>query len=651
MDTETNCVNELRVLVAEMVEKAKSGHPGGPMGIAPVMHLLYSRLLRVTTKEPKWLNRDIFVLSNGHCCGILYACLSLTGFLLFEELKKFRTLESSTPGHPEYSECIESTTGPLGQGIAQAIGYAIALKNMTRFNTDEYQLFTNRVYCMLGDGCFQEGISSEALSLAGHLALDNLTLIYDYNQITIDGPLSLSGSENVVQKMTSLGYHVIEQEETTDLNVLHKTLSTTNSKPVFILLHTTIAKDSLKEGSHKTHGAPLGKEDIQHLKQKYQILQDPSTTSQEEYSFYVSEQTKEIYRRQREKIDQEYSNWQLKLEKYKDNHPDLYQILMNNKTHKLEDIFDLKEYKQDRSTREHLHSILSVLGKYPRVFGGSADLAPSNLTLWDNAVVFDKNHRDGTYLHYGVREHAMCGISNGIAAYGWHRVFGSTFLNFVTYGFPSIRIAALSSFPVTIFATHDSIALGEDGPTHQPIEVFPLIRATPNLILLRPADGTETLFSVVYSLMHSDVPCVVALTRQKVPALENTSVSECFKGGYILSDYRSNTSPRILLVATGSEVSLALQVKDTLEDYNIRVVSLLSTELFDSQPMDYQHSILSSDLSFSIEAQSTLGWHKYVKYPIGIDTFGASAPGDIVYRHFKFTKDHIIDKILSAIRE
>jgi len=656
--SEKKAVEEIRVFVCEIVERAKSGHPGGPLGCAPVLHVLYSRVLRVCKEEPKWMGRDIFVMSNGHCCGILYLELYLVGMIELEELLRFRRIGSKTPGHPEFSECIEATTGPLGQGVAQSVGYAMALKQMRRFNREGMALFENRVFCLVGDGCMQEGVSQEAFSLAGHLRLNNLVVVYDYNKITIDGSLELSSSDDVVRRMESLGFEVREVADAENLEEIEEKITRESELPVFVVVNTKIGKGSAREGSEKAHGAALGEADIAEMKKKYGIQGE----------MYISEGTREIYRAQSEKNRKIYQKWKKTLEEYKNRYPKEYEQLTEKKT--AEEVLRSvcakegarEEIEKKKATREHLSWVLSEVGKCERVFGGSADLSPSNLTKWSGAEVFGRGCYTGRYVHFGIREHGMCGALNGIGAYGWHRAFGSTFLNFVTYAFPAVRIAAISSYPVAVFATHDSIGLGEDGPTHQPIETLALLRATPSLVVLRPADGKETVFSVVYALFGSKSPTVVSLTRQKVPNIEGSSVEGCRKGGYVVSDYgyeKREGRARVLIIGTGSEVSLALDVKEEIRkrwegagvcEVDVRVVSLVSFEIFEEQAEAYRKDVLESEYSFSVEASASFGWSKYSEVHFGIDRFGASAPGPDVYSHFELVPDKIAQKIMEHVR-
>ncbi|KAI5190537.1 transketolase [Nematocida minor] len=658
-----SAVEEIRVLIAEIVENAKSGHPGGPMGMANVMHILFSRVLSITKIDSKWINRDIFVLSNGHCCAGLYVFLHLKGFLSMEDLLHLRKIDSKTPGHPEFGRFIEATAGPLGQGVAQAVGYAIALKkNSDRYNKPALMnIFSNRVYCMVGDGCMQEGVAQEAFSVAGHLKLNNLIVIYDYNKITIDGPLSLSNSEDAGKKMRAMGFAIVEIKDPEDDEVVEEILSKKMDRPMFVIVHTTIGYDTTKKGTSAVHGSPLGKEEIELLKRKYSM--DPAQ------SYYISEKTKEIYRECDYKINNKYYDWQKGLEKYKmfypEEHAELTDLCTPSSIHEIVQGHMIKNMsvKNDTfSTRELSGQILSDLSKDERILGGSADLSESTCTKWEGAKVLSSSDYSGRYICYGIREHAMCGIMNGIAAYGYHRVYGSTFLNFLTYGFPAIRIAAISSYRVAILGTHDSIALGGDGPTHQPIETLALLRATPNLITFRPANRLETATAIAYSMYQSKGPCAIVLSRQKLDGFSVGTVDDVLKGAYIVCDYeiggpvvkRGVKCPYVTLIATGSEVSLCLKVKELLCNVGcmVRLVSMVSFELFEAQDVEYKKEILDSrSIKVSIEALSTFGWSKYARYNIGIDTFGKSGPPDEVYAHFGFTPEEIAEKIYQIVAD
>lgn len=621
---------ELRVYIAEMVERADSGHPGGPMGIIPVSHVLFTKVLRITAANPQWMDRDIFVLSNGHCCAMLYLQLALLGFLDEEELLRFRKIGSKTPGHPESCSYIEATTGPLGQGVAQSVGYAIALANLKKYNTPDTHVFTNRVYCILGDGCMQEGISNEAFSLAGHLKLSNLVFVYDSNNSTIDGPAILSMSENVRGKMEALGFVVSELPDPENAEAVEEALKRQTDRPHFIIAHTSIAKGCAKEGSAKSHGAPLGQEVIDEMKSKAGITE----------TFYLSQGLRETYKARKEEAAREYEQWQRKMEQYMARHPEKYRSLTEKPSigQLVQKVLEKKEIREAQATRKHLSTVLAELSSSDRILGGSGDLTPSTLTRWPSAVDFSAKSPFGAYIRFGIREHAMFGILCGISGFGWHIPFGSTFLNFVTYGFGALRIACISERRLAVFATHDSVALGEDGPTHQPVETLALLRATPNLYVLRPADGIETAYAVYYAFEQARFPCVVSLTRQKLSPFQGTDFEKCRKGAYVVSDYsRDGKRKRVLIVATGSEVSLACKAKALLEEFDTRIVSLISFEIFEEQPEGYRRQTLECDVSFGLEALSTFGWKKYVQYPYGLDRFGMSGPSTGVYEYFGFT--------------
>lgn len=658
-----SAVQEIRLLVAEIVENAGSGHPGGAMGMANIMHILYSKILNISVSDSKWINRDIFILSNGHCCAILYVCMYLKGFLTINDLMHLRKIHSNTPGHPEFSRSIEATTGPLGQGVAQAVGYAVALKSMTKYNKPTYKkIFTNRVYCMVGDGCLQEGIAQEALSLAGSMKLNNLTVVYDYNKITIDGKLSISNTEDPAKKMRAMGYAVVEVEDSEDSEKIEELLRRKMDRPVFMIVHTVIGYDTSNKNTNLVHGSVLGQEEIDRLKRQYGIRESAK------FEEYISESTREIYRKRNKEVETIYAKWKASFDSvYKTSHPEEYAEIGRSALERENTIEErVEEYmrkiegseKDRESTRKISGEFLNYLSETDRsIIGGSADLGGSTCThpSGEHSKAFSSGSWDGNYINYGIREHAMAGVMNGIAAYGHHRAYGGTFLNFLTYAFPAIRIAAISSFPVTVIGTHDSIFLGGDGPTHQPIETIALLRATPNLVTFRPANTVETVSSLTYSLYKSTGPCAIILSRQKVDKVPDKGVREVLKGAYVVSDYSRDTTRKtsikkdplkIVLMATGSEVGLALACKEILKEYSIRVVSFISFELFEKQPEEYKKEITAeSTISISIEALSTFGWAKYSKYQIGIDRFGESGSEEEIRKYFKFTPEDISDRI------
>ncbi|KAI5142029.1 transketolase [Nematocida parisii] len=709
-------VQEMRLLVAQIVQNAGEGHPGSAIGMAPLFHVLYSRVLKITKCDLKWSERDILVLSNGHSVAILYAALFCRGVLTEKDLKEYRQIGSKTPGHPEYSRdnAIDATTGPLGQGVAQAVGYAISISKKQK---------NNRVFCILGDGCMQEGISQEAFSLAGHLQLKNLFFVFDSNKITIDGATSYSTSDDAKKRMESMNYEVLEVDAE-DTEGIEEILGKQYGRPVFLIMHSVIGKDTSVENNRKAHGSPLGEAEVAKLQEKYNLCGK---------SFYISESTKEIYRKREEEVAQEYMQWK---ERQIDNLKNanagrtcngVEEVNMedenkktNNKYEKefvqmLESQNYVEKKKPNKSTREIFGDLVPGLLKNPNILGGSADLTESTclgaaltkkpeITEGDHSCQIDPKTEKNTeenqnFIHFGIREHAMCGIVCGIALFGEHRAYCSTFLNFLAYGFPAVRIAALSEAPSVYIATHDSIALGGDGPTHQPVEMLALLRATPGLITFRPASRSEVEAAVLYAFYQSERPCVIILSRQgieEIPEkgirknskvqntgtdnklktdvqetegiaenqsiydnsapLKNTSyisrITSILQGAHIISDYSpDNSAQKLLLLATGSEVPLALRVKPLLNNYNVRVVSLLSFELFQEQPQEYVEDILFCDISVSIEALSTFGWDKYAQVQIGVDTFGASGPTSAVYEYFGFTPEKITDKIHNEIKK
>lgn len=650
--TADRIVKRMRILCAEMVQRANSGHPGAPMGLAPLGYVLFSKVLRISTNAPRWADRDVIILSNGHACALLYASLHFLGAMAMEDLKSFRQLGSRTPGHPEFGGFVDATTGPLGQGIGQAVGYAIAKKRMERFNREGHALFKSHVFCLVGDGCMQEGVSMESLSLAGHLSLNNITFIYDSNKVTIDGPTSLSVSENVEMKVAAMGIDVETIEDDEDIQRIEEALRARGSRPRMIVLKTIIGKGSKQEGTAKVHGSPLGAEDIQNMKKKWGFPEE---------EFLVEEEVYRIYKTHAATVRRECEEWHRQLEAYSEAFPEEFKILNRNNFLSQGDIDDISELGLPRnisaegiSTREHLHKILNAWGPLiPNLVGGSGDLTPSTLTKWDGSKNVEAGNFAGEYLRFGIREHAMFAIVNGIAEHGWHIPFGSTFLNFVTYGFPALRIGALSKIQSIVFATHDSIALGEDGPTHQPIETLALLRATPNITVLRPCDGVETEASVLYALSRKAGPTVISLTRQKIPKVEGTSGIGLLRGAYILRDYpiAGGRRNRVVLMATGSEVSLCCSVIEDVEKgghFLVKVVSFPSMEIFDLQEEEYKRRVLEGDVTISVEALSTFGWRKYAGHNFGMDVFGASAPGPKVYEHFGFTPENLCNFINRA---
>lgn len=644
--------NAIRVLSADAVEKAKSGHPGMPMGMADVATVLFTEFLKYSPKNPTWPDRDRFVLSAGHGSMLLYSLLYLTGYedMTIEDIKNFRQLHSKTAGHPEYGEAkgIETTTGPLGQGLATAVGMALAEKNLqARFGQD---LVDHHTYVIAGDGCLMEGISQEAISFAGHMKLSKLIVLFDDNQITIDGPTSLSTSEDHKKRFEACGWDVFEADGH-DFESIRQAITKAkdSKKPAMIACRTTIGFGApTKAGSAKSHGAPLGSEELQGLRDTLKWPHEP---------FHVPE---EILTQWRESSSEEaFETWDKGLRTLPES---LTKSFLTQQRLELQPLWEraLKDFcektlkeKLKPATRKSSQDVLDVVTPHiPQLVGGSADLTGSNNTKASTMNPMTPDDASGNYIYYGIREHAMTAIMNGMALHGGIVPYGGTFLTFADYCKPSIRLAALMKQRSIFVMTHDSIGLGEDGPTHQPIEHLVSLRATPNLNVFRPMDSIETAEAWDIALRTPNTPSLIALSRQGLPTLRNSAEENLTKrGGYVLDDAKD---PIVTLLATGSEVSLAIEVKEHLAKHHIatKVVSMPCTELFDQQSKEYRESVLSGELRVSIEAGSTLGWHKYVGgdgLTFGLDSFGASAPAPKLYEYFGLTADAISSKIIKKL--
>jgi len=649
------CIQTIRFLSVEAIQKANSGHPGMPMGMASASYVLWSRHLRCNPANPRWHNRDRFILSAGHGSALLYSLLYLTGYdLSLKELKNFRQWGSKTPGHPEYEpDCgVEVTTGPLGQGISNAVGMAIAEKYLAGyFNRDGFGIIDYKIYVICGDGCLEEGVSSEASSLAGHLGLDNLIVIYDDNHITIDGDTKLTFTEDTAKRYEAYGWNVqVVGGDGNDMAAFEKALENAKNekaRPSIIKLRTHIAYGSPNlQDSEKAHGSPLGDDEIKLIKERYGW--DP------EKSFHVPE---EVLAHMREAIDkgkEAESAWNKMFEDYAKAYPELAQQFRDAAAGKLgvnvDDIVPEFEAGSSVATRKASQKVLdAVMPKLPLVLGGSADLTPSNNTRFAEAGNFQKDSRNGRYIHYGVREHAMGAIMNGISVSGLARAYGGTFLVFSDYMRPAIRMAALSKHPTIFVFTHDSIGLGEDGPTHQPVEQLAALRAIPNLMVIRPADANETAQAWKFALEYKDGPTALLLSRQGLAVLDQEkfgSAANLSKGAYVLL---GADEPDVLLLATGSEVSIALEAAEKLaaDGISTEVVSMPCWELFEKQSQEYKDSVLPPDVKarVGIEAGIEQGWRKYLGDNgifIGMSSFGASAPGKICFEKFGITVDNVI---------
>lgn len=625
------------------------------MGLAPTAHVLFNNFLRFNPKNPDWLNRDRFVLSNGHGCMLQYSLLHLFGYdYSIDDLKHFRKLNSKTPGHPEAElPGIEVTTGPLGQGISNAVGLAIGQKHFgARFNKPGYELFNGYTYAIAGDGCLMEGVASEAASLAGHLQLGNLIVFYDDNKITIDGSTNVAFTEDVLARFQAYGWHTLEVADgNNDLEGIYNAVveaKKVTDKPTLIKVTTIIGFGSKLQGTHTVHGAPLKADDIEAVKIKWGF--DPKK------SFDVSPEVYEYYAKTVSKNQAEESEWNKLVESYVSKYPEEGADLKRRLNNELPAGWEkaLPTYKPTDApvaSRKLSEIVLSsIFDEVPELIGGSADLTGSNLTKTKESIDFQPPSTNlgtyaGRYIRYGVREHAMGAILNGLAAHGGIIPYGGTFLNFVSYGVGALRLSALSQARVIWVGTHDSIGLGEDGPTHQPIETLAHLRAIPNLQVWRPADGNETSAAYYQSIISKKTPSVIALTRQNLPQLEGSSIEKASKGGYLI--HEASDKPDVLIVSTGSEVSLSIDAAKLLGEKGLKVnvVSLPDWYTFGKQSDDYRLSVIPDGVPvLSVEVMSTVGWASYAHESFGINRFGASGPYKDVYKFFGFTPEGIAEK-------
>lgn len=649
--THSDLANAIRFLSIDAVQKANSGHPGMPMGMADVCAVLFKNFLKFDPSNPEWINRDRFVLSAGHGSMLLYSLLYLTGYksISLEDIKKFRQLDSICAGHPEYEKGtgIETTTGPLGQGVANAVGFAISEEILkSKKGKDVYD---HKTYVIAGDGCLMEGISHEALSLAGHLKLKNLIMFFDNNSISIDGPTSLAVSDNYKKRFEAYGWDYIDINGHNEKQIFKAIKKCQNAKkPTVISCKTVIGFGSPnKSGKSSAHGSPLGDEEInlvrKKLKWKYGTFEIPQEILNE-WRAIGAKGAKE-----RKRWQQKANN---KINKLSNSDSKLFDKIFS--TAKSAAIKDAKP----TATRKSSEDILTLLtAEIPELIGGSADLAGSNNTKTKSQKIIKPGDFSGSYIHYGVREHAMCAIMNGIALHDNLIPYGGTFLIFSDYCKPSIRLSALMKQRVVYVMTHDSIGLGEDGPTHQPIEQLAGLRAIPNLNVFRPADTTETIECWELALQQKKTPSVLSLTRQNlIPARKEFSKeNKCAYGAYEI--LRTNSKIDLTIIATGSEVELAVEASQELAKENIhcKVISMPCQELFDGQSDSYKNSILHETVAkISIEAASTMGWKKYTGNQgreLGIDTFGKSAPYKKIYEHFKLTSNNIIKQAKEILKK
>ena len=661
MNIEQKSVNAIRVLAADTVQKANSGHPGMPLGSAAMAYELWANHLTHNPKNPKWVNRDRFILSAGHASSLLYSLLHLFGYgLTIEDMKNFRQDNSLTPGHPEYGHTVgvEATTGPLGAGMGMAVGMAMAQAHMAAtFNTEDYNIIDHYTFVLGGDGCMEEGISSEAFSLAGTLGLSKLIVLYDSNNITIEGNTDLAFTEDVNKRMEAFGFQTLTVEDGNNLEEISKAIELAKAektKPSFITVKTKIAFGCpAKEGSESSHGSPLGEENVKALRD--------NLGWEEQEAFVIPQDVYDNFAQKAKKGQEAEDNWNKLFKAYCEKYPEkkelwdkYFAVIDDEKLLNCDEFWSYEDKPQ--ATRSLSGNMINRLAKImPNFWGGSADLGPSNKTVIKDGGSFSKNNYLGRNIHYGVREFAMAAIANGITLYGGTKTFVGTFFVFSDYLKPMARLAALMKIPVTYVLTHDSIGVGEDGPTHEPIEQLAMLRAMPNINVFRPADATETAAAWYSAITSKNTPTVLALSRQNLPQIEGSSI-EALKGGYIIAE-SIKAKPDAIIIASGSEVSLAVDAKKELMEkgFDIRVVSMPCMDIFEQQSDEYKEKILPQTVEkrLVVEAGSSICWGKYLGFKgksVTIDTFGASAPANVLFKKYGFTVENIVNKALSMFK-
>lgn len=647
-------VNAVRMLSVDAIEKANSGHPGLPLGAAPIACELYLDHLKFNPANPSFFNRDRFVLSAGHGSAMLYSVLHLFGYdVSVEDLKNFRQKGSITSGHPEYGVApgVEVTTGPLGQGIANAVGMAIAEKHLAAlYNRSGYDVVDHYVYALCGDGCMQEGIEYEAASLAGTLELSKLIVLYDKNDITIEGSTSLAFTEDVGARHKAQGWNVIDVKDGNDLMAISRAISKAKkqSKPTLIICHTVIGYGSPLQGSAKVHGSPLGSENIALLRERLGWNYSP---------FELPDEARALKRRYLARGKKVEKKWNDLFENYSKEYPELAARFTDsvNGVYKIDNFQNLFNFNKPEATRSTGSTVLNALADHiPSLFGGSADLGPSNKTIMKNREFFSANTPEGSNVHFGIREHAMAAICNGIAAHGGLLPYCSTFFVFSDYMKNAIRLSALMKLRVIYIFTHDSIGVGEDGPTHQPIEQLAALRTIPGLNVIRPADGNETIYAFI-SALKFDGPTAIVLTRQNLPQCTSLD-GQALKGGYVISKCAKET-PDCIIVSNGSELDVCLQAQKILtkqHDISANVVSMPSIEIFQRQSEEYKHSVLPDGIArVCVEAASSLCWYQFIGEKgtvIGIDKFGESAKAELLFEEYGFTAENICAQVLKIVK-
>ena len=652
MSIEIKAVNAIRVLSADGVQKANSGHPGLPLGAAAISYELWANQMKHNPKNPSWINRDRFILSAGHGSMLLYSLLHLFGYgLTIEDLKNFRQLDSLTPGHPEYGHTVgvEATTGPLGAGMGMAVGMAMAEAHLAaKFNEEGFPVIDHYTFVLGGDGCMMEGISSETFSLAGTLKLGKLIVLYDSNNITIEGSTDIAFTEDVVKRMQAFGFQTIEVENGNDLSAIAKAISEAKAekdRPSFIKINTEIGFGCpLKQGKAAAHGEPLGKDNIIAMKENlgWESLED----------FYVPSDVYEHYNKLTNRLEEKEYEWNVLFDEYKSRFPEKKELWNKYFGKPNYDEIDLDKFwewdDKPQATRNISGSIINRLKDiFPNLIGGSADLSPSNKTVMDKEDYFGSENYSGRNIHFGVRELSMTAETNGIILHGGLKAYCATFFVFSDYTKPMARLSSLMRIPTIFVFTHDSIGVGEDGPTHEPIEQLAMLRSMPNFYAFRPADARETIAAWYTAMKSENTPTGIILTRQNLPQLEGSGRA-ALKGGYVLSDSKKEV-PDMILMASGSEVELALKAKEELlkDDIDARVVSMPCMDLFEEQSKEYKESVLPNAVRkrVAIEALSGFGWERYTGLDgavVAMKGFGASAPQNLLFKKFGFTVENVV---------
>jgi len=664
LDLQTRAINTIRFLSADAVQKANSGHPGLPMGAAAMAYALWTRHLRFNPRNPNWFGRDRFILSGGHGSMLLYSLLYLTGYdLSLEEIKNFRQWESATPGHPEYGMTpgVEVTTGPLGQGFANGVGMALAATHLAaRFNRPGYNVIDHYIYAIVTDGDLMEGVASEAASLAGHLRLGRLIYLYDDNRISIEGKTDLAFTEDRMKRFEAYGWHVQTVEDGNDVDAVDRAIQAAKAdpRPSIIAVRTHIGYGlPTRQDTEKAHGEPAGEEELRGAKQNLNWPLEPS--------FYIPDDVLEHFRQAVARGEKLEAEWQACIQGYRNAYPELAEELERRLAGKLPEGWDqgLPTFPVDEkgvATRNASGKVLNALAdRLPELMGGSADLAPSNKTFINSSESFQADTPQGRNIHFGVREHAMGAIVNGMAVHGGVIPYGGTFLVFSDYMRAAIRLSALSSYPSIWVFTHDSIGLGEDGPTHQPIEHLAALRAIPNLVTMRPADANEVVEAWKVAIARRSGPTALALSRQNIPVINReiyAPASELQRGAYVLADL-GERKPELILMATGSEVALIVEAGERLaaEGINVRLISFPSWELFSAQDQEYQDQVLPPELTrrIAVEAGVSMGWERWVGPQgrvISLQRFGASAPYKVIYQKLGITVENIIAQAEEILR-